>query len=225
MRWRRLDRDAWQVWLLHEQGPNRRRQEDAWAVLPSAAQAGRTADVFAVFDGLGGIPMGAEAAKACAAALPEALRSAIDPVHALQMLDQAALDVGGATTIALALFRHGDIAGTGTAFAVGDSAVFAPVSAGRGSDLFGEGHRSAGGLQAALGFNSGLPLEARLHVPLGAALVLCTDGVTDVVDRILLERLAAGGAAFEANLEQVRRDLADSGLPDNATLLVARRTR
>ncbi|MEA3190097.1 MAG: family protein phosphatase [Thermoplasmata archaeon] len=206
---------GWEVAVLHELG-GRTSQQDAWACLPATPFAGATADVFAVFDGLGGLPRGADAADACAKGLAAVLQACPSLERAMQALDAAARATGGATTATLLAVAPD---GRGQVATVGDSSAY-HLRDGLLDLLVPGGRAATGAVTSALG-RGGAPRLASFTAKPGDTVAAATDGVGDFFAPLHLERLLARAPAeaAQAAWAEVRR----RGAPDNATLVVARR--
>ena len=218
---RHLATPAWRIHARAERGKVRRTMQDAFAVLPDAPAAWRKCDAIAVFDGVGGLAHGAEAAGAAAAGLHEAVRLAVSPADIFAHLQNQVRATKGATTAVLALLPRsggtGDLVWTGDSSAYGVDAEggLAPLAAHDSEDGF---------LTQCLGLDGMAPHTARIEVRPGQAVLLCTDGVDGVVGRLPLHRLLQGPASADAALlDQVFAAVAAAGAPDNATLVLARR--
>lgn len=193
--------------------------EDAWTV------SDWYDDLLAVgvFDGLGGMPNGQEAAWACADALsdPATLRSA--PDEWLDRLNQVARRAEGSTTAAIALL---DVrSGRGHLSAVGDSPAYLHDPR--------EGLRQLNPLDRSdrhkLTDNLGRPDMQGHHLPIavrpGQTLVLASDGIADGIPIILLRETAGASTAVLPEVADGLIDrVLDTGAPDNATVLLARHT-
>lgn len=220
---RRFESPPWSVLARSEIGLVRRRLEDAYAVLLGAALAGLPMHAFAVFDGLGGMPRGQEAAQAAVANLAAAMRAAAGAEGVLAALGPAVAATGGATTATVALFP-GDGRGEGHLLSVGDSAAYALDPAGRLALLNVRDSAGGGAVTDYLGRPGARGHAVPLALPAGRSLLLCTDGVDGVAPRAGLERvLRAPPATAEAALGSLFLELNDLGAPDNATALLCHR--
>jgi serine/threonine protein phosphatase PrpC len=194
--------------------------EDAWCVLEAAPMAGERWDAFAVFDGIGGSPRGQEAARAAADGLRAALLRAKGPTDVLRQLDGAVLATGGATT-AVAVLAPCERPGKVWLLGAGDSSVHA---AGVAGSLLPQDRVGRHGVTDGLG----LPLAGgharELEVPPGGALLLCTDGVDEVVGPVAVQEcLAAQARGPQEALAALFAAVQGAGAPDNATALLVRR--
>jgi PPM family protein phosphatase len=215
----RLRLPGWIVIVRSDVGGVRERLEDAWAVLPSTAAAGRKSTVFAVFDGLGGEPNGQEAAWAAADNLGEALGRATRPDQVLPRLNAWVRQTQGSTTAVVALFPHEG--GDGTLLSVGDSAAYALD--GTGLDLLTP--KDAAGpnvVTDCLGSPDPGGHERSVHVARGQTVLLCTDGIDGVVDPASITAVLQA-PDLAAAVEDLFAEVWAKGAPDNATLVAARR--
>ena len=209
-----------QVAARTEVGHVRSRNEDALLV---AGEAG----VVAVFDGLGGHPSGDVASATAAASLREsgltAASSADDLVAALQAAHHAvgaAADgdpgrVGMATTAVVAT-----LAGSTARVAhVGDSRAYLLDADGRLQQVT-EDHGMGGYITQALGLDRGVePDLVELATPPQSRLLLCSDGLSNMVDAADIGALLGAGDAAAACDSLVEAAL-DRGGIDNVTVVV-----
>ncbi len=208
-----------QVAARTEVGHVRARNEDALLVADE--------DVIAVFDGLGGHPSGDVASATAAESLREsgltAASSAEDLVAALQAAHDAvsaAADgdpgrAGMATTAVVAT-----LAGSTARVAhVGDSRAYLLDTDGRLQQVT-EDHGMGGYITQALGLDRGVePDVSEVATPPGARLLLCSDGLSNMVDAAGIASLLGSGAAQEACDALVEAAL-DRGGIDNVTVVV-----
>jgi protein phosphatase len=209
-----------QVAARTEVGHVRARNEDALLV---AEEAG----VVAVFDGLGGHPSGDVASATAAQSLREsgltAASSAEDLVAALQAAHHAvgaAADgdpgrVGMATTAVVAT-----LAGSTARVAhVGDSRAYLLDVDGRLQQVT-EDHGMGGYITQALGLDRGVePDLVELATPPQSRLLLCSDGLSNMVDAADIGALLGAGDAAAACDSLVEAAL-DRGGIDNVTVVV-----
>jgi serine/threonine protein phosphatase PrpC len=209
-----------QVAARTEVGHVRARNEDALLV------AGEDA-VVAVFDGLGGHPSGDVASATAAESLREsgltAASSAEDLVAALQAAHDAvsaAADgdpgrAGMATTAVVAT-----LAGSTARVAhVGDSRAYLLDTDGRLQQVT-EDHGMGGYITQALGLDRGVePDVSEVATPPGSRLLLCSDGLSNMVDAAGIASLLGSGAAQEACDALVEAALNHGGI-DNVTVVV-----
>ncbi|MGB0652414.1 MAG: PP2C family protein-serine/threonine phosphatase [Thermoplasmatota archaeon] len=211
------DWGPWAVGVRSDRGAKRPRQEDAWALAPlGKPEEGQI--VAAAFDGLGGLPRGRQAAQSAAEALAPAVEQGTTPGDLLDRLAEAVIATGGATTAVVAWL---DGEGQGHIINAGDSAAY----------LIMDGHpRRANPLDRAgrhmvtdcLGYGDVRGHVTSIEVPVGASLLVCTDGVDGVVSpEALLSALEADDPA--AALEPLFDEVHANGSPDNATALLLRR--
>ena len=209
-----------QVAARTEVGHVRARNEDALLV---AGEDG----VVAVFDGLGGHPSGDVASATAAQSLREsgltAASSARDLVAALQAAHHAvgaAADgdpgrLGMATTAVVAT-----LAGSTARVAhVGDSRAYLLDADGRLQQVT-EDHGMGGYITQALGLDRGVePDLVELATPPQSRLLLCSDGLSNMVDAADIGALLGAGDAAAACDALVEAAL-DRGGIDNVTVVV-----
>lgn len=213
---------SWDVAVRSDVGAVRTRLEDAWAVLSSVPMGGRSLDVFAVFDGLGGLPHGQEAAWGAAEALSASLQRSTGPSDVLHHLHGVVEGTGGATTAVVALFPTQGTVGEGVLVSAGDSAAYMAGPAGQLRLLVPKDAEGPSIVTQCLGREEPQGHVVPCSVPRGGTLLLCTDGVDGVVEP---DRLvgALRSADLAAALEDVFSEIWDRGAPDNATVVLARR--
>ena len=202
-----------------EVGHVRSRQEDALLV---EAEHG----LVAVCDGLGGHPAGDLASRTAVASLAESAPDAVGSAEALVEAVLAAHDAvlaaadghrdryDMATTVVAAALRTGHA----TVVHVGDSRAYLLLA----GDLrpVTRDHGVGGYLSQALGLDSGIEPElTEVDCPPGSRLLLCTDGLTNMVDDEDIASLLGGGAAADACDALVEAALANGGI-DNVTVIV-----
>jgi protein phosphatase len=210
-----------QVAARTEVGHVRARNEDALLV------AGEER-VLAVFDGLGGHPAGdlasatavesmrASAAKAATSAgdLVDSLNRAHDAVRAVA--DEDPDRTGMATTAVVATVGDGVV----RVAHVGDSRAYLRDPGGRLEQVT-QDHGMGGYITQALGLDRGVePDVAELETPAGSRLLLCTDGLSNMVDDTGIASLLGEGDAQQACDALVESALANGGI-DNVTVIVA----
>ena len=209
-----------QVAARTEVGHVRARNEDALLV---AGEAG----LVAVFDGLGGHPAGDVASATAAESLREsgltAASSAEDVVAALQAAHDAvsaAADgdpgrAGMATTAVVAT-----LAGrTALVAHVGDSRAYLRGGDGRLEQVTRD-HGMGGYITQALGLDRGVdPDLAEVATPPESRLLLCSDGLSNMVDAADIGALLGSGDAVAACDALVEAAL-DRGGIDNVTVVV-----
>jgi serine/threonine protein phosphatase PrpC len=209
----------WRIVAHSEPGLVRRRNEDAWRVLPDARLGSEHVLAVAVFDGLGGVPHGDRASAVAADGLAGALAAAAAPAAVLPLLDDAVRATGGCTTAVVAVFPGAGDAGH--VLAAGDSAAYlrragaAGLVAAKDSD----GPNVVTDLLGGRGVR-GHVVPIRLQA--GDTLLLCTDGVDGVVTERSLQRVLAPDAALEVAVTRLFNDVRAAGAPDNATVVAAR---
>jgi PPM family protein phosphatase len=209
-----------QVAARTEVGHVRSRNEDA--VLVDLEEG-----VVAVFDGLGGHPAGDVASTAAAeslrAAATKAASSAEDLVAALQaahdaVLEQAATGpdrTGMATTAVVATLHDG----SARIAHVGDSRAYLRDADGRLRQVTRD-HGMGGYITQALGLDRGVdPDVTELPTPPGTRLMLCSDGLSNMVEAADIGALLGSGAAQDACDALVEAALERGGI-DNVTVVV-----
>ena len=209
-----------QVAARTELGHVRTRNEDALLV---AGEDG----LVAVFDGLGGHPAGDVASATAAASLRDsglgAASSAEDLVAALQAAHDAvgaAADgdpgrTGMATTAVVATLAGG----TALVAHVGDSRAYLRDGDGRLEQVTRD-HGMGGYITQALGLDRGVdPDVVELATPPASRLLLCSDGLSNMVDAVDIGALLGAGDATAACDALVEAAL-DRGGIDNVTVVV-----
>lgn len=218
----RYQAPPWIVVVRSDLGLVRTRLEDAWAVLPAASMRTQRVHAFAVFDGLGGLPHGQEAAWTAAEQLPDALARAGAVEHVLGQLNAAVERTRGATTAVVALFPADSAAGQGTILSAGDSGAYMLDTSGGARLLTPKDSEGPYTVTDYLG-HTGLRGHATpVAVPHGGALLLCSDGVDGVVEPSSLARVLKA-PDLGAAVDELFFEILDRGAPDNATVVVARR--
>jgi PPM family protein phosphatase len=206
-----------------EVGYVRRRNEDSLLVDESAG-------VVAVADGLGGHPCGDLASQTAVASLRDSLAggppedgdvgdwitAALSVAHRA-VLTEAGDDLdraGMATTVVVALVTD---AGATIAH-VGDSRAYL-LTGGTLRPLTRD-HGMGGYITQALGLDrSMIPDVAHVDLAAGDRLLLCTDGLTNMVDDNGIERLLGIGVPAQATDGLVEAALSNGGI-DNVTVVV-----
>jgi PPM family protein phosphatase len=209
-----------QVAARTELGHVRARNEDALLV---AGEDG----LAAVFDGLGGHPAGDVASATAAASLRDAglgaASSAEDLVAALQAAHDAvtaAADedpdrTGMATTAVVATLAGGTV----LVAHVGDSRAYLRHGDGRLEQVTRD-HGMGGYITQALGLDRGVdPDVVELATPPASRLLLCSDGLSNMVDAADIGALLGAGDATAACDALVEAAL-DRGGIDNVTVVV-----
>jgi protein phosphatase len=203
-----------------EVGHVRSRNEDALLARPERG-------VLAVADGLGGHPAGdvasltaltsVDASALSADSSEDELRTAAADAHQA-VLDAAAAEPGrtgmGTTLVLAAVSDHSALV-----LHVGDSRAY-QLDADGGLSAVTEDHGMHGYLTQALGLDRDVaPDVARVECPPGSRLLLCTDGLTNMVDDAGVAELLGRGSAQEACDALVEAAL-DAGGVDNVTVVV-----
>jgi serine/threonine protein phosphatase PrpC len=206
-----------------EVGYVRRRNEDSLLVDESG-------NVFAVADGLGGHPCGDLASQTAVASLRDSLGGGIPAAvdigewltSALFVAHRAVLAEAGddpertgmATTVVVAALEDG----RATIAHVGDSRAY--VLADGALHPLTRDHGLGGYITQALGLDRLIaPDILQLDLAPDNRLLLCTDGLTNMVDDTAVERLLATGAVPEATDALVDAALGNGGV-DNITVIV-----
>lgn len=209
-----------QVAYRTEVGHVRQRNEDALLARPERG-------ILAVADGLGGHPAGDLASLTAVQALDEApltaAASADDLVAATRDAHNAVLAVaeeepgrlGMGTTVVLAVID----AGRARIVHVGDSRAYLLSTDGELHAVTRD-HGMHGYLTQALGLDRDVePDVAEVLCEPGSRLLLCTDGLTNMVDDDKLAELLGQGDAQQACDALVQTAL-DNGGVDNVTVIV-----
>jgi protein phosphatase len=210
-----------QVAARTEVGHVRTRNEDALLVAGDER-------LLVVCDGLGGHPSGdlasataieslrsraAEAASS-ADALVDALHAAHDAVVAVA--DEDAGRSGMATTVVAAVVSDGSV----VVAHVGDSRAYLLPPEGRLQQVT-QDHGMGGYITQALGLDRGVePDVSTLDTPPGSRLLLCSDGLSNMVDRDAIGTLLGTGDAEKA-CDALVEEALDRGGIDNVTVVVA----
>jgi protein phosphatase len=206
-----------------EVGYVRRRNEDSLLVDESAG-------VAAVADGLGGHPCGDLASQTAVASLRDSLAGGPPEgegtgewlVSALLVAHRAVLAAAGddpdrqgmATTVVLASVDAGQV----TVAHVGDSRAY--LLADGGLRPLTRDHGIGGYITQALGLDRAVtPDVVHLELAAGDRLLLCTDGLTNMVDDRGIALLLGKGDPTEATDALVETALANGGI-DNVTVIV-----
>jgi len=210
-----------QVAARTEVGHVRARNEDALLVALDDR-------LLVVCDGLGGHPAGdvasATAVESLRASAPSAATSADALVDALRGAHAAVVGAAGeqrdragmATTVVAATL--GD--GTATVAHVGDSRAYLRDPGGALTQVTRD-HGMGGYITQALGLDRGVePDVAELETPPGSRLLLCSDGLSNMVDPEAIGALLATGDAEKA-CDALVEEALDRGGVDNVTVIVA----
>jgi len=212
-----------EVGYRSEIGHVRKRNEDALLVEPQSG-------VFAVADGMGGHPAGDVASGVVIGRLTEVLRDydgsdpaaavggALEEAHAAVLAaaedDPARHGMGSTAVVALVT---SDEAWVGH---VGDSRCYLFVS-GDGLRPVTEDHGAGGYLTQALGLERGIkPDVARVPLAAGDRLLLCTDGLTNMVDDAQIAAILSEADGAQAACDALTAAALDAGGVDNVTSVV-----
>jgi serine/threonine protein phosphatase PrpC len=212
-----------QVASRTEVGYVRRRNEDSLLVEESIG-------VVAVADGLGGHPCGDLASQTAVASLRDALAGGLDDgadtgewlTRALLVAHRAVLAEAGddpdregmATTVVLAVVDDGQA----TIAHVGDSRAY--LLADGALQALTRDHGIGGYITQTLGLDRVVdPDVAHFDLSAGDRLLLCTDGLTNMVDDKGIALLLGKGDPTEATDALVEAALANGGI-DNITVIV-----
>ncbi len=210
-----------QVAARTEVGHVRTRNEDALLV------AGHER-LLVVCDGLGGHPSGDLASATAveslrsgaseAASSPAALVAALHAAHAavVAVADEDPARSGMATTVVAAAVGE---AGVLVAH-VGDSRAYLLGTDGRLTQVT-QDHGMGGYITQALGLDRGVePDVVELETPAGSRLLLCSDGLSNMVDAEAIGTLLGSGDAEKA-CDALVEEALDRGGIDNVTVVVA----
>ena len=210
-----------QVAARTEVGHVRTRNEDALLVAGDER-------LLVVCDGLGGHPAGdlasATAVDSLKGRAAEAASSRDDLVAALHAAHDAGVAVadedparaGMATTVVAATVGEGSV----LVAHVGDSRAYLLPPDG-GLRQVTEDHGMGGYITQALGLDRGVePDVAELPTPPGSRLLLCSDGLSNMVDPEAIGTLLATGDAEKA-CDALVEEALDRGGIDNVTVIVA----
>lgn len=221
--WRERHRlPNWVVAVRSDVGLVRDHAEDAFRVLPEGVYQNRNALALGVFDGLGGEPNGRDAAWAAADHLHEALAKVSAPGNLLGYLNAWVRDAHGMTTAVVALLPEakGD---AGWLLSIGDSGAYALDASGNAKLLHPKDATAPNHVTDCLGMPEIGGHALPLAIPRGGAILLCTDGVDGVVEQGSLTR-ALRAPDVAAAADDLLADVLVKGAPDNATVVLARRT-
>ena len=207
-----------------EIGHVRKRNEDALLVQPESG-------VYAVADGMGGHPAGDVASAVAIARLKDvlgdydgadpaaAVGGALEEAHAAVLAasedEPARLGMGSTAVVALVT---SDEAWVGH---VGDSRCYLLAKGEEGLRPVTEDHGAGGYLTQALGLDRGIkPDVARVPLAAGDRLLLCTDGLTNMVDDAQIAAILTEAEGAQAACDALTAAALDGGGVDNVTLVV-----
>lgn len=209
-----------QVAYRTEVGHVRQRNEDALLARPERG-------VLAVADGLGGHPAGDVASMTAISSLDHAsltgesaeeeLRAATQAAHeaVVAAADEDPGRAGMGTTLVLAVVSGS----TARILHVGDSRAYL-LDDGGGLRALTEDHGVNGYLSQALGLDRAVePDVVEIECPVGSRLLLCTDGLTNMVDDPAIADLLGRAEAQQACDALVEAALDNGGI-DNVTVIV-----
>lgn len=210
-----------QVAARTEVGHVRARNEDALLV---AGDEG----LLVVCDGLGGHPAGDLASAAAverlradageAVSSPQALVDALSAAHdaVVELAGQDPERTGMATTVVAAAVGNGSV----VVAHVGDSRAYLLTPDARLQQVT-QDHGMGGYISQALGLDRGVePDVVELVTPPGSRLLLCSDGLTNMVDPEAIATLLGSGDAEKA-CDALVEEALDRGGIDNVTVVVA----
>jgi protein phosphatase len=213
-----------QVGSRSEVGHVRQRNEDGLLVDEAAG-------VFVVADGMGGHPGGDVASATALQRLREvlvdggglgddpaaAVAAALSEAHEA-VREKASHDEGltGMGTTAVVAVLDGSTAWVGH---VGDSRAY--VQSGGSLRQVTQDHGAGGYLTQALGLDRGIaPEVAEVSLAEGDRLVLCTDGLTNMVEDRDIERMLTGSAEPQEICDSLVDAALEAGGVDNVTVVV-----
>ena len=210
-----------QIAARTEVGHVRARNEDALLVV-------REHGLLAVCDGLGGHAAGDVASEVAVESLRSSAADAAGSAEGLVAAVRAAHDAvvaaaagrpernGMATTAVIATLGHG----TAWVAHVGDSRAYVLDSDGRLAQVT-QDHGMGGYITQALGLDRGVePDVVELATPPGTRLLLCSDGLSNMVDDEAIATLLAADDAEKA-CDALVEEALDRGGIDNVTVVVA----
>jgi protein phosphatase len=212
-----------QVGFRSETGHVRKRNEDALLV----DAGGR---VFAVADGMGGHPAGDVASAVAIARLRDFFQaydgsdpagtvvSALEEAHAAVLAEaEAEPDRRGMGSTAVVALMADEAAWVAH---VGDSRCYLLAGA-DGLRQVTDDHGAGGYLTQALGLDRGIRPDV-VSVPLaaGGRLLLCTDGLTNMVDDREIAAILRAGDDAQAASDALTAAALDAGGVDNVTVIV-----
>src|SRR5215210_5133442 len=211
-----------QVGSRTEVGHVRQRNEDALLVEPEAG-------VYAVADGMGGHPAGDVASAVAIARVKEVLRDydgsdpgavvggALKEAHAAVLAaseDEPSRRGMGSTAVVVLVAP--DEAWVGH---VGDSRCY--LANGEGLRPVTEDHGAGGYLTQALGLERGIqPDVAQVPLASGDRMLLCTDGLTNMVDEARIAEILREADGAQAACDALTAAALDAGGVDNVTSVV-----
>lgn len=212
----------WDLFLRSEQGLVRERIEDAWVLLPDAPLGGIPGGAWGVFDGLGGVPHGAEAAWAAANNLHDVFRQSKTAEELLRRLNPYVVASRGATTAVILWTPLTSASSKVRLISVGDSGVY-ELRPNVDPILLNEKDSQGPTVVTDYLGNAGVAGHVTEWGPSkDATLLACSDGVDGVVPLESLSRFA-GAADMMTALDELFAEIQALGAPDNATAIVARR--
>lgn len=194
--------------------------QDAFTIVASDRGLAERFDAVAVFDGVGGLPHGAAAARAAASALPDGLRGAREDAlqRAFLHMQGRVLATRGATTGVVAVLprTHEDVevgwSGDSGAYLVGKQLVhLTPPDA------------HDGVLTHCLGLEGMQPNVTQVSVAPGEAVFLCSDGIDALLGARTVQSILSMPGTDAHRLDLLFVAVAAAGAPDNATGVLARR--
>lgn len=212
-----------EVGYRSEIGHVRKRNEDALLVEPDAG-------VYAVADGMGGHPAGDVASAVAIARLRDVMREydgsdpaptltgALEEAHAAVLAaaqdDPGRRGMGSTAVLALVTADEAWVGHVGDSrcYLLGSGEALRPVTA---------DHGAGGYLTQALGLERGIaPDVAQVPLSAGDRLLLCTDGLTNMVDDARLEAILRETGGAQAAADALTAAALAAGGVDNVTTVV-----
>jgi PPM family protein phosphatase len=225
------------VGVITDTGRKRRRNEDAYVCEPP---------LFAIADGMGGAQAGEVASRLAAASLRESGADGGGEQRIVDLIQEANRRVydrsttdpktsGMGTTITVALIENGQVAfghvGDSRAYLIRDgrmeqvtedhSLVNELLKSGKLSREEAETHPQRSVITRALGTDPDVDVDTfTIETQVGDIFLLCSDGLTDMVDELtILQLVERNRADINAALKQLVRAANRGGGEDNITVV------